>query len=112
QKQLGLLMMRKLGNSLLIVPYFDEMDEGFEEYDYDECTGNRYCAPHEWYEKGILVIEGDSLKEFLSIMSGINTSEIKEPTKDEIDLIIDWEERVRLQPKGFMNIKNRFNEAI
>jgi hypothetical protein len=102
----GLLVIRKMDDKLFIIPDFEQMD-GFEEYDYDEDTGNRYCAPHEWYERGILIIEGEILKQFFQIMTDMSMDTVKEFTQEEIDLVIDWEEAVRLKPKGFMNIKNR-----
>jgi hypothetical protein len=97
----GILTVRRQDDKILIIPCFDEMD-GFGECE-DNGIGNRQCPPHEWYDKGILIIEGEILKKLSGLMPCFHIELLGEASKEEQDLIVDWEEAVRQKPTGFMN---------
>lgn len=97
------LMIRKFNGGLLFLPAWDYLSS-FEEYDHDTCEGDRSCAPHKWYEDGILVVEEKMMPEFLRIIPSSNLEKIPEISKEYLDLMDKWEGLVIENPeKGFMN---------
>ena len=97
----GQLMIKKQGASLIIIPDFN-LIETFEEYDFKTEKGDRSCPPHQWYQEGILIVEGEQLQKLYEMMPGLAKETIKEVTAEELDKIIEWERLVREKPKGFM----------
>lgn len=96
-----MLMMRKQDKSLLFLPVFDLLSS-FEEYDYDTQAGDRQCPPHEWYENGILIVEGEQLKKLYGLIPELEAMKIPEISELEMNRILDWELAVKTKPKGFM----------
>lgn len=97
----GYLMLRRHGTNLLILPVFDLM-ETLEEFEPDSAKGERDGPPHEWFDKGILVLEEDMVKVLLSKMKGLAEERIAEITDAEMNEVIEWERLVREKPPGFM----------
>lgn len=96
-----MLMMRRQGNSLLFLPVFDLLDS-LEEYNYDMQTGDRDCPPHQWYENGILIVDGKHLKKLYELIPELETMKIPEISEWEMNRMLDWESAVKTKPKGFM----------
>jgi len=84
------VMIRRHRSSLLFLPDFSGMD-GFQQMDTDTGKGNRYCPPHIWYVDGILEVEGIALTELLRVLPQLFLDEIPIISKEEIDLMLEWE---------------------
>ena len=71
-------------------------------HDHDKRTGEQECPPHEWYEKGVLIVEKEMISELMKLLPLFSIADIREVSKEELDKILDWESLVKEKPKGFM----------
>ena len=97
----GMLRLVKQGNSLMFIPDFECM-ESYEEWDFWRVKGESECPPHEWYERGILVVEGDAMQQLLSVLRGLSLEKIPDASQKQLDSILEWENLVKEKPLGFM----------
>lgn len=101
----GMIAVRKHLSTIVILPDFNSM-ETFEEYDSEDGKGDSDCPPHEWFEKGILVVEGKELEELVKLVPGLALENVQEVSKTELDCMLQWESLVKTKPKGFIHPAN------
>lgn len=97
-----MIQIRKQGDKLLFLPDFDCM-ETFEEYNWKTNEGERSGPPHKWYEEGILIVEGEALEKLHTLLPEFRNQKINDVSEKELEKIKEWEECVRVKPKGFIS---------
>ena len=104
----GFLSIVRHEKSLLFIPCFDYMESYLERDSNadDNNYGDSECAPHEWYESGILKVDETMLPKFLGLLTGFVMEDISFITDSEMDKVLEWETLVREKPAvGFMRLR-------
>lgn len=102
----GFLALRKKGKELYFIPTFEWITEWKE---YDEGNGDSQCPPHEWFEKGMLVLDEEYAKKLFELLPGLSYEVIE--TLDEIEevCIKNWEFEVSVKWEA---IRSSCNEDV